>query len=201
MGAVLARRGRGCSDRAHTNSCRLRHSMTRVAAGLFAAWLVLPSAAEAQRGVFVDPNSPAGTEYAIPLEEARRQGVGDDERGRRDGRDPSGDPPLFGEGITRVTRAALPEAGITGDGVESADGNATGGPSAREDQDGPASRVGDARTSEAADTRQSGAGSVAVEAAAASGDSEGLVTAAIAALVLAGGLVLGFGLRRLLRRQ
>ena len=174
--------------------------MTRVAAGLFAAWLVLPSAAEAQRGIFVDPDTPAGKEYAIPLEEARRHGVGDQERGRRDGRDPSSDPPLFGQGITRVTRAALPEAGITGDGVEKADGNGAGGAGARERQDGPATRVADGRASEAGDSSQSGGGSAALEAAA-SGGSEALLTAAVAAFVLAGGLALGFGLRRLLRRE
>lgn len=51
---------------------------------------VLPSGAPAQ--VYVDPDSPAGKEYAIPLEQKKDQAAG----GKKD----SGSAP-FGEGITK----------------------------------------------------------------------------------------------------
>ena len=49
-------------------------------------------------GVFVDPDSPAGKEYALPLEEARREAAppGQGSDGAKDS-----DNPLFGAGIAR----------------------------------------------------------------------------------------------------
>jgi hypothetical protein len=57
---------------------------------LLSAALLLPTGAQAQ--VVVDPDSPAGKEYAIPLEEKRDQAVG--------GEDNSQSNP-FGEGISK----------------------------------------------------------------------------------------------------
>jgi hypothetical protein len=72
--------------------------------------LLLPAPAVAQQDdqVFVDPDSPTGKQYAIPLESARRQA---DPNG--DGRlaPPGGRPagvapaPLFGEGIATAAKA------------------------------------------------------------------------------------------------
>ena len=74
------------------------------------ALLLLPAPAVAQQDdqVFVDPDSPTGKQYAIPLESARRQA---DPNG--DGRlaPPGGRPagvapaPLFGEGIATAAKA------------------------------------------------------------------------------------------------
>jgi hypothetical protein len=57
---------------------------------LLSAALLLPTGAQAQ--VVVDPDSPAGKEYAIPLEEKRDQAAG--------GKDDSQSKP-FGEGISK----------------------------------------------------------------------------------------------------
>ena len=78
---------------------------------LFVA-LALPAPARAQEeGVFVDPDSPAGKEYAIPFEAARR-GVAPERDGRTS-------PPLFGEGVSdgggsAATGGALPASPQTG---------------------------------------------------------------------------------------
>lgn len=67
---------------------------------LLAAAVVLALLASSQRaiakGVFFDPNSPAGKEYALPLEQAREEAAG---VGTSDG--PAGkQTQLFGEGVT-----------------------------------------------------------------------------------------------------
>lgn len=80
----------------HTGSVVSRRSLIAVTA---AAAVAMPGAASAQDGVFVDPDSPSGKEYAIPLEAARRQADPDSSREVRvtpGQRDVS---PLFGEGI------------------------------------------------------------------------------------------------------
>jgi hypothetical protein len=142
---------------------------------LILAALAAPPASAQEDGVFVDPESPAGKEYAVPLEEARRQASGasaGDSRG-----DGGGGQPLFGVGIEPVPRQT--EAG---EGTQSGGG---GGGNADEAQ-GP-DRVA-----------PSGQSAAAVEAAASDG-SDGLLTAGIAAGVLVAGLLAGLVLRRLLR--
>ncbi len=63
-----------------------------------AAVLVLAGPAQAQNGVTVDPGSPTGKEYAIPLDAARRDAApGGDGRRPLAGR--QRDAPLFGEGV------------------------------------------------------------------------------------------------------
>jgi hypothetical protein len=159
-------------------------AVTRALTGaVVVALLMLPSVAPAQEpGVFVDPDSPAGKEYVIPLEEARRQAAGEEQRGAGAARaGDSGGQPLFGAGIERVTG----ESPAGGKGRDGGGSGATG-------RDNGSDR-------EASDDGQSnGTRSVAVEAAA-TGGSDAAVTAAIVGLVLAGGLGVGFGLRRLLR--
>jgi hypothetical protein len=60
--------------------------------------------ARAQDGVTVDPNSPSGKEYALPLEDARRQASGTDSSPSPAGTTPNPSaaatpPPAFGAGI------------------------------------------------------------------------------------------------------
>jgi hypothetical protein len=68
-------------------------------AGTFASMVVAVPSGAKEQGIFVEPDSPSGKEYAVPLESARRAA------------DPTGDPsapvrpgessaPLFGRGIT-----------------------------------------------------------------------------------------------------
>ena len=56
---------------------RLRPMRMRNLLGLFAAsaLLVPGSAVAAEKGVHVDPGSPAGKEYAVPLDQGRQQGA------------------------------------------------------------------------------------------------------------------------------
>jgi hypothetical protein len=173
--------------------------ITRSVVAFLIASLALPAAAQAQgRGVFVDPESPAGKEYAIPLEEARRHGA--------PGADPrpgSGDagPPLFGYGIQRAPGGSAAGGGSAGDGSA---GSRRGG-----EADGAAGRGGGRGAGKAADgevlgaqesAREGRADSMAIEAAA-QGGSDALLTAGIAGTVLAVGLLVGFGLRRVLRSE
>jgi hypothetical protein len=73
---------------------------------LSAALMLLPSGPQAQ--VVVDPDSPAGKEYAIPLEEKRDQA-----NGNQDSQPGDGQASTFGEGISDPSKA---------DGKGSADG-------------------------------------------------------------------------------
>jgi hypothetical protein len=69
-----------------------------LAAGILGA---LPASAGAQ--VFVDPGSPTGQEYVIPLEEARRESA--DPGGERNAQAPQ---PLFGEGVRPQRERSAP---------------------------------------------------------------------------------------------
>ena len=66
----------------------------RAALILCLAMLVSAVPAAAQEGLHVDPESPAGKEYALPLDSARREAQGKGAAGKT-----SGKAPLFGEGI------------------------------------------------------------------------------------------------------
>jgi hypothetical protein len=67
------------------------------------AALAAPPGASAQEGLTVDPDSPAGKEYVIPLDQARRDAVGDRSSVPvgRSSVPSSGEPPLFGVGVGR----------------------------------------------------------------------------------------------------
>jgi len=74
-----------------TSKTRTRAAVLGAVVG---AVLLFPSAPSAQEeGVYIDPDSPAGREYAVPAEEARRDAGGAD-NGRGD------NAPLFGEGVS-----------------------------------------------------------------------------------------------------
>jgi hypothetical protein len=136
-----------------------------------------PPVAAQQDGVFVDPDSPAGKEYAVPIDQARGEAAGGGEAA-------PGEEPLFGEGIEPPS----------GDSANPQNSEGTGKRDGGSREEGGDPRQGDG-SRRSADLGQS---SVAIEAAAADG-SNGLLSAGIAATVLAVGLLGGLGLRRLLR--
>jgi hypothetical protein len=183
--------------------------MIRTVLALFIAALAIPPAAFGQRGVFVDPDSPAGKEYAIPLEEARRQAAGGDGEGgnRRGGQ------PLFGEGIQPADGSS--GDGSAGDGGGSDGSPGDGGASSESGDEGGGGKGGggDRGAADRANGNGNGDGSLgaedlapdrrstaAIEASASDG-SDMLLTAGIAGSVLAVGLLAGFGLRRVLRSE
>jgi hypothetical protein len=168
--------------------------MPRAVIAFLIGSLALPVAAQAQgRGVFVDPESPAGKEYAIPLEEARRQAAPD--AASRPGGGDAGSP-LFGQGIERATSGSA-AAGGSADSAGGGEGSGGGG----DDGDRGAGTEGDGEVLGAQESaRERRADSMAVEAAA-GGGSDALLTAGIAGAVLAVGLLVGFGLRQVLRSE
>jgi hypothetical protein len=89
-------------------------SGTKVAAtaALILAFIA-PGAVAQEDGVFVDPDSPAGKEYVLPIDQARRDATGAGGRSPVTGR-PT---PAFGEGVRpdrRPDRAADPRGGTQG---------------------------------------------------------------------------------------
>lgn len=155
----------------------MRVNLKRLNLALVLLLVAAPPAAAQQDGVFVDPDSPAGKEYAVPLDQARDEASGGGGGG-------SGKESLFGEGIEPVRG-----------------GSAVSRNSDRADKPGSGSREGDGDSRERDGTSNPaglGQSSAAIEAAAADG-SNGLLSAGIAAAVLALGLLCGLGLRRLLR--
>jgi hypothetical protein len=147
--------------------------------------LLAPPAMGQRGGVFVDPNSPAGVEYAIPLEQARREAAGDasvNPGGRPSGGQAAAQTEgqqLFGEGIEPVGgRGARARNAPAGSGKR---GTSSGGAAA-----------------EGAEAAGASASTAAV--AAASEEGSGLpLTIGIAGAVLVAGVAGGLGLRRLLR--
>jgi hypothetical protein len=142
--------------------------------------------------VFVDPDSPTGREYDIPLERVRRDAAPTAPAGSDTYR--SRTAPLFGEGITTSEAPQRSVGGSAEDGVGgSAEDGGDGGTSAAREGGGEGSR-----------SREQNRRSVppAVEAAiqqpGTPGGSAGtaLLLAAISGLVLAVGVVSGLLLRR-----
>ena len=149
---------------------------------------LLPAAAQGQASEALDPDSPAGVEYQLPLEQARKnaggRGADDPDSGRR-GR--GGDAALFGAGIVPV--GAIDR---TADGADGATRNGIGSDTGA----GGSGRDGGAGGGEG-----SGQGSSAITPAALDGSDEGgssasLRIAGIALAVLLAGAVLGLALRR-----
>jgi hypothetical protein len=100
-------------------------------AALVLAAMAAPAAHGQGPGVTVDPNSPAGKEYAIPIEKARRDAVGAGVTRTPSGQTPA--PPTFGEGITparAASRSSRPRSGGAGSHPASSSGSPTPGPSA-----------------------------------------------------------------------
>lgn len=150
--------------------------MSRTVITILIALAAFPSTALAQTGVHVDPESPAGKEYAIPLEQARREAGGTDGGAAR----PGAQAPLFGQGI--------------GDSSTSA-GSAGGDPSAAGRGDAGQAGAGAGGSPAAAPETSK---SAAVAAAVGGGSSTALTAAIIGAVLLAAALA-GVALRRVLR--
>jgi hypothetical protein len=142
--------------------------------------LAAPAAAQ-ERGVFIDPDSPAGTEYAIPLDQARREAAGG---GASPGSPSAGQEPLFGAGI-----APRGEERPAGRG-DSRSGARRGGADGGDD--------GDEKPSPSSEASTPRGTTAAVAATAGEGNSDTLLTAGLAGAVLAVGLAAGLAFRRTL---
>lgn len=79
---------------------RVRGKFTALAVGALVAGAGTPSTALAEPGLTVDPQSPAGVEYAIPLDTARGGGGGSGHAGGSGSGSGGGPSRLFGAGIT-----------------------------------------------------------------------------------------------------
>ena len=143
-----------------------------------------PPAIARDDGVSVDPDSPAGVEYAVPLDQARREATGTAGGGSA-GAD--GDQPLFGVGIERSSAGSGGGGGAKGSGGSGRSAGTGGGSSGGGTQAG------------ADEAEGNGASAAAIEVAASGGSSTGLLSAGIAMAVLLLGLLGGLGLRRVLR--
>jgi hypothetical protein len=153
-----------------------------ICAGALLLVPVAPAAAQ-ESGVHVDPDSPAGKEYAIPIEQARRQAAGASTS--KDGGRASGDAALFGAGIA-------PRSGGRGSSGQSGGGTGGGGSSGSNPSGGGGSKG--ASGGQAANT--AAARRALAVASSDSGSSATFQTAAIAlAVLLAGGLIGGVMLR------
>lgn len=103
--------------------------------------LTAPMAVAQEDGVFVDPDSPAGKEYVLPIDQARREAAGTGGRPSVPGR-PT---PAFGEGVRpdqgrpdRVPdRAGDPRGGTQASTAPGAESAATSAPAQRaQERDG-----------------------------------------------------------------
>jgi hypothetical protein len=170
-------------------------------------------AASAQEPVQVDPDSPAGVEYKLPLEQARRDsapdpgdGGGRPRSGGGSGRGAGSPAPLFGAGITRGGS----QGGSDGD-AEGAPGEGDRVGGERSDRVGGerSDRVGGEQSEDRADAGVTGAGgrdtagpgsgksgSFSTAAAEDGGGSTGLILGGIALAVVVLGGALGLALRR-----
>lgn len=154
-----------------------------------ALWLTSAVPAQAVR---LDPDSPAGVEYELPLNSKRRDLSGDDPppAGKRSAKDDRGsDPaPLFGAGISPA-------------GERSGSAGASGGAGQGSSGDDRRADAGSARSPQGDGSAGDGSGSeddsaLSRTAAATDSDSSSLLIPAIALAVLFGGAALGLVLRR-----
>ncbi|HXR29817.1 MAG TPA: hypothetical protein VN752_01585 [Solirubrobacterales bacterium] len=142
-------------------------AMLLAGAVVLALLVPTPQRALAKEEVFFDPDSPAGKEYALPLDQARDEAAG---VGKSDG--PAGEKaPLFGEGVSR---------GGSGPGPGSSGGSTDGAPGA--DRAGATTGGGG---------RERGRGSQPLQAAISSADGHYALSSAIlwvAAIIALGGI-------------
>ena len=167
----------------------LRHTGRMLRALAVILVLAAPGTAWAQEdGVTVDPDSPTGKEYAIPLDSARRQaqaGTGSRESGA------DSEAPLFGQGVEAETAS----------GGEDSDGGSSSGKSGGSGSDGSgnSSDGGDPSMgdSDALPREVAGDSLAAVQPGAPDGGSGTLLLAGGAALaVLLAGVLAGVLVRR-----
>jgi hypothetical protein len=156
------------------------HARTSKLVALVALGLLVPGAGAASAqdsGVHVDPESPAGKEYALPLDSARR-----DASGGSNGTGASGQgAPLFGAGVSKATGS--------GGSERSGSGGGQGDGSASTDRGGSVSGGSGADAAQVARTVADSGG----------GLSAGVITLLIAMGVLLLGILIGLSVR-LLRR-
>ena len=147
-----------------------------VALTLIAPAAIAPAALAADDEIFVDPGSPSGKEYALPIDRARKEAA-------RDTKDANGQSttPLFGEGVDDASarRASGKRAG--GGGKAAADDASTG-----------------AAGTTGAGSRETAPKTLKAQAAAPDG---GIGVAAIIGGVSVGVLLLGAAIGVLLRRR
>ena len=149
---------------------------------LCALALTASAAAAAEDEVFVDPGSPSGKEYALPIDSARKQAAGD----ARNTSSGSQATPLFGEGVDRDAGSA----GGSGSGHSDVDGGS---------RRGGASGDGGGETSSPQRADPDGGTPVTARAQAASPDGGSGTIAIIGAG--AGVLLLGGAIGLVLRRR
>ena len=154
--------------------------ITALAAGSMLLAAGLPSAAQAEPGLTVDPQSPAGVEYAVPIDQGRGHG-GPGNGAAGGGKNSS--PTLFGSGIKPS-------------GSGSSGGNGDSGDGGSDSKDGKgADKRGDAKPPR--DGGSAGQPAVTAANAAASYSATGPIAGLIAAILVGGG---GLGLFLRLRR-
>jgi hypothetical protein len=161
--------------------------------GLLAAGL--PSGvAGAEPGLTVDPQSPAGVEYAIPLDSGRGHGGGHGHSGGGSGG--GGSPALFGSGITPPGKGGSGTSPSgSGTGMSGGGGAHNGGTS------GGATSHGSPNARSVADATPPG---IAPASAAASYSTSGPIAGIVAAILVLGGgvgLFLRFRARRATSQQ
>ena len=172
---------------------RMRYLPLTAAAALAAACALVPATAQGQGGQRPDPDSPAGVEYQLPLEQARKNAAGEGtSEPRGGGADPGGRAgPLFGAGIV-ARKVEKGRGDETRAGSEDGDGGSEPGSAGSradgEDDAGEDSGGGDPPISRSA-------------VGAADSDDATLRTVGIALAVLLAGGLLGIGLRRGLRQS
>jgi len=135
-------------------------------------------------GVTIDPNSPSAKEYAIPLENERRQADPTQAAGGRI-QQGSRSSPLFGEGIEPTGRDGTTQGG----GGAAASGSGTAGTTARDGRTSPGKSVTQATAAEVLRARSNpGAPAGSIDTM--------LIIGGVAAAVLALGGGAGLWLRR-----
>jgi hypothetical protein len=170
----------------------VRGRITSLAALSVLGFAVAAGSAHAEPGLTVDPDSPAGVEYAVPLDSARGHG------GHGGGGAPGGgsapatggnSPALFGSGI-KAAGGSGSDSGSGSSSRGSDKGSGDGGSGGKSDHP--------AGGSSGADTHSSSRSSVAPVTASADYSTTGPVAALIGGILLVGG---GFGLLAHLRSR
>jgi hypothetical protein len=144
----------------------------------------LAAPAQAQEpGVTIDPNSPAGAEYALPLDDARDTGAGGP-------RSSGQDSPTFGVGIERPQGA---QGNAGSGGAAAGDGGSAG-------DEGSATESGSRSTERSANTETSPSAkrppSASLAATPQGGTGSSFMVAGGAAMVVLAGTLLGLVVRR-----
>ena len=149
---------------------------------MLCAMAVFVPAAAAEDEIFVDPGSPSGKEYALPIDSARRQAAREAERGTA-GRTQR--PPLFGEGVDVAPSGSARGGQGAGAGGGGGGGSTASGRSARElrEQRSEPAEAGTPALQAQAGTPDGGVGALAI-----------IGGASVAVLLLGGGI--GLLLRR-----